>query len=100
MIGFHEHVHRQGSGRPEAHQSWAAERFTTWTGWFMAACCFIGAAFCYSKWQEAGGALLMVLGGVLLGTIADLRRRALNRKEAVLKEAVRRYEEMLIEPLP
>jgi hypothetical protein len=79
MIGLHDHVYRQGSGRPEPHQSWAAERFTTWTGWFMAAVSFVGAAYYYLKWREADGVLPMVLGGVLFATIAYLRQPTLYR---------------------
>ena len=65
----------------------------------MAAVSFTGGAHYYLKWREADGALPMLLGGVLFATIAYLRRRALNRKKAALRQAVTRYEKMLAEPL-
>lgn len=100
MIGFHDHIHSPGSGRPEPHHSWAAERFATWTSWFMAAVCVIGAGFFYAKWEEAAGALTMLLLGLLSATLAYLRRKALGRKRVALKEAIVRYERMVSEPFP
>ena len=100
MFGFNDHVCRKGSGRPEPHQSWAAERFTTWTGWFGAVVFFFGAAYYYAKWRDANGAGSMLLGGVLSAIIAYVRGRALERKKVALRDALIRYEEMLAEPHP
>jgi hypothetical protein len=99
MIGFHDHIYRQGSGRPEPHPSWQAERFTTGTGWLLAAVFFIGAAYDSATWQELSGALPMLLGGVSLATLAYLRHRALERKRAALRKAITRYETILAKPV-
>ena len=64
----------------------------------MAAVFFIAAAHFYLKWRDADAAILMVLVSVMLATTSYFRRRALNRKTAAFKEAVKRYENMLGEP--
>lgn len=100
MFGFHDHVHRKSSGRPEPHLSWAAERFTTWVGWLGAVVFLFGAAYYYAKWQDAAGAGPMLLGSVLSAVIAYFRRRALEHKKAALGDALRRYETTFAEPYP
>ena len=98
MIGFHDYILRQGSGRPEPHESWAAERFTTWTVWFTAVIFVVAGIYYYAKWQEADSAGSMLLAGALFATVAYFRRTALNRKREALNKAVVRYEQMLGEP--
>lgn len=98
MIGFHDYVINPRSGRPEPHQSWVLERFTTRVMWAFAITSCAGSAVYYLRWQEGSGALHLLLGGLLAGAVAYVRSMMLQGKEAALRQASERYESMFRKP--
>lgn len=98
MIGFRDYVINPRSGRPEPHQSWVVERFTTRAIWAVAIMACAGSAVYYVRWQEASGALHLLLSALVAGAIAFIRSMMLGRKEVALRHASERYESVFRKP--
>lgn len=98
MFGFHDFTTDPGSGRPQAHYSWASETVATWTAWALAAVSLVGALAFYLKWQNLAGSTQMALASMLFAGIAYWRHNMLARKRTAFRDAVKDYEAMIAKP--